>query len=130
MASASCRFVLLLLATAASLAAQQDTKTVRVFVFAGQSNMVGSDSDPAEVAGYPPFANCAEPLPDVRYWYVIGREDKKASKGWEELKPVDATVGPELSFAREVAAHTKAPLAIVKVAAGGTTLGKDGNPDE
>ncbi|MEZ5966867.1 MAG: sialate O-acetylesterase [Planctomycetota bacterium] len=110
--------------------APADTKTVRVFLFAGQSNMVGSDSKAADVAGFPPFAHDAEPQPDVRFWYVLGREDKKRSKGWVVLQPVDGIVGPELSFARAVAAATKAPLAIVKVAAGGTTLGKDWNPDQ
>jgi hypothetical protein len=109
--------------------AQDDAKTVRVFVFAGQSNMVGSDSDAAEVVRFPPFAKAAEPLPQVRYWYVLGREDKRRSFGWVALQPVDGVVGPELSFAREVAAHTKGPLAIVKVAAGGTSLGLDWNPD-
>lgn len=109
--------------------AQDDAQTVRVFVFAGQSNMVGSDSDAAEVASYPPFAKAAEPLPQVRYWYVLGREDKRRSDGWVALQPVDGVVGPELTFAREVLAHTEGPLAIVKVAAGGTSLGLDWNPD-
>lgn len=111
------------------LIAQEDKKTVRVFVFAGQSNMVGSDSHVADVDRFPPFAGAAEPQPKVRFWYVVGREDKQRSNGWTALQPIGDTVGPELTFAREVAAHTKAPLAIVKVAAGGTTLGKDWNPD-
>lgn len=109
---------------------QDDPKTVRVFVFAGQSNMVGSDSDVAELASFPPFAKAAEPLPQVRYWYVLGREEKRRSDGWVPLQPVDGIVGPELSFAREVLAHTEGPLAIVKVAAGGTSLGLDWNPDQ
>ncbi|MFO1052730.1 MAG: sialate O-acetylesterase [Planctomycetota bacterium] len=125
------RFTIWLLpfAILSSLAAQDDSKTLRVFVFAGQSNMVGSDSSVAEVDRYPPFVGAAAPQPKVRFWYVLGREDKRRSKGWTALQPVDDIVGPELSFAREVAAHTKAPLAIVKVAAGGTTLGNDWNPD-
>ena len=43
---------------------------------------------------------------------------------------VDQIVGPELSFARKVTRHIKAPIAIIKVAAGGTHLGGDWNPDE
>lgn len=39
-------------------------------------------------------------------------------------------VGPELSFARELARTTEGPIAIVKCAAGGTHLGGDWNPDE
>jgi hypothetical protein len=115
------------------LAAQDrpaDDKVVRVFVFAGQSNMVGSDSNVADVERFPPFADAAQELPEVRYRYVLGREDKLSPKGWVPLQPVDAVVGPELTFAREVLRHQKARLAIVMVAAGGTTLATDWNPDQ
>lgn len=112
-----------------AMRAQQDDKAVRVFVFAGQSNMVGADTKVADVELFPPFAGSAQELPQVRFWYVIGREEKRRSKGWVPLQPVDGMVGPELTFAREVQRHTKAPLAIVKIAAGGTTLGADWNPD-
>jgi hypothetical protein len=50
--------------------AKDDAKVVRVFVFAGQSNMVGSHSVAAAVDSYPPFVHVAEPRPDVRYWIV------------------------------------------------------------
>jgi hypothetical protein len=102
----------------------------RVFVFAGQSNMVGSDSRAADIARFPPFAGLDEPQKDVRSSYVIGREDKRRSGGWVPLAPVDGVVGPELSFARKVAGRIDAPVAIIKVAAGGTHLGGDWNPDE
>ena len=46
------------------------------------------------------------------------------------LQPVGTMVGPELSFARRVSQETGAPVAIIKCAAGGTTLGGDWNPDE
>lgn len=108
----------------------QDDKTLRIFVFAGQSNMVGADSRAADIAQFPPFAGLDQPQPKVRFSYCIGREDKRTSDGWEELKPVDGMVGPELSFAREVTANTKAPIAIIKIAAGGTHLFGDWNPDE
>ena len=125
------RWLLLLqLLVAPAIAAAQDAKTVRVFVFAGQSNMVGSDSRAADVVNFPPFAQAAEPQPQVRFWYVIGREDKAKSDGWTELQPVNGIVGPELSFAREVAADGPGPIAIVKVAAGGTTLATDWDPDK
>jgi hypothetical protein len=42
---------------------------------------------------------------------------------------VGKMVGPELSFARRVSQNIEAPLAIIKCAAGGTTLGGDWNPD-
>ena len=106
-----------------------DTKTLRVFIFAGQSNMVGSDSKAKDIKRFPPFAGLDKPQDSVRFSYNIGREEKRISKGWIDLQPVDNIVGPELSFARRVAQETKAPIAIIKCAAGGTTLGGDWNPD-
>jgi hypothetical protein len=38
--------------------------------------------------------------------------------------------GPELSFARQVSQNTKAPIAIIKCASGGTGLADDWNPDQ
>ncbi|MCY3001533.1 MAG: hypothetical protein NTV21_06985 [Planctomycetota bacterium] len=110
--------------------AQDDDKVVRVFVFAGQSNMVGADSRAADIAKFPPFAGLDEPQERVRFSYCIGREEKRESKGWEELQPVEGMVGPELCFARDVARQVKAPIAIIKIAAGGTHLAGDWNPDE
>ncbi|MFC1806275.1 sialate O-acetylesterase [Planctomycetota bacterium] len=66
----------------------------------------------------------------MKFSYCIGRENKMKSEGWLGLQPVNNVVGPELSFARRVAQHIKAPIAIVKCAAGGTHLGGDWNPDE
>ena len=110
--------------------ADQDEKTVRVFIFAGQSNMVGSDSKVQDIKRFPPFSGLEAPQEKVLFSYAIGRENKMESKGWVELQAVNNVVGPELSFARKVTSHTKAPIAIIKVAAGGTHLGGDWNPDE
>lgn len=112
------------------LRAQEDDKTLRVFVFAGQSNMVGSDSRVEDIGLFPPFAGLDQPQKDVKFSYCIGREEKLESDGWVELQPVDGVVGPELSFARRVRENIRAPIAIIKVAAGGTHLGGDWNPDE
>ncbi len=115
---------------ASSLGAIVDQgKTVRVFVFAGQSNMEGADSKVADIALYPPFVGLDLPDRKVRFAYVIGREEKQRSKGWEPLQPVNGLVGPELSFAREVSRRSPGPIAIIKVAAGGTDLGGDWNPE-
>ena len=103
---------------------------VRVFLFAGQSNMEGADSKVADIERFPPFRGVGEPRDDVRFWHVIGREDKADSGGWVPLQPVRNMVGPELTFAREVTNRTEGPIAIVKVAAGGTHLGGDWNPEE
>ena len=114
----------------ADLHARDDDKTLRVFIFAGQSNMVGSDSRAQDIALFPPFAGLEEPQKDVKFSYCIGREEKLESDGWVALEPVDGVVGPELSFARRVGENIRAPIAIIKCAAGGTHLGGDWNPDQ
>jgi hypothetical protein len=110
-------------------ATQSDTKTLRVFIFAGQSNMVGSHSRANDIKLFPPFAGLDQPQENVMYSYSIGREDMNSSNGWTTLKPLGNVIGPEVSFARKVAQTTKAPIAIIKCASGGTTLGEDWNPD-
>jgi hypothetical protein len=120
---------LLLLITSVSVA-EDDDKTVRVFIFAGQSNMVGSDSKVDDIQRFPPFVGLEEPQSDVLYSYCIGRDNKMTSDGWTDLQAVNNVVGPELSFARKVSENIDAPIAIIKCAAGGTHLGGDWNPDE
>ena len=110
--------------------AVDDNTTVRVFIFAGQSNMVGSDSKVKDIQRFPPFIGLKKPQPNVKFSYTIGRENKTTSDGWVDLQPVNNVVGPELSFARRVTRNIKAPIAIIKCAAGGTHLGGDWNPDE
>ena len=105
-------------------------KPVRVFIFAGQSNMVGSDSKASDIDRFPPFAGLDAPQNNIKFSYCIGRENKLKSNGWVALSPVNNVVGPELSFARKVAADSEGPIAIIKCAAGGTHLGGDWNPDD
>ena len=107
-----------------------DTKTLHVFIFAGQSNMEGADSKVKDIQRFPPFAGLDMPQDKVLFSYNIGRETKQVSEGWGALQPVGKMVGPELSFARRVSQNIEAPIAIIKCAAGGTTLGGDWNPDE
>ncbi len=106
-----------------------DQDPVRVFIFAGQSNMVGSDSKVDDIKRFPPFAGLEKAQANVRFSYSIGRENKSTSNGWVDLQPVNNVVGPELSFARKVTQYLDAPIAIIKCAAGGTHLGGDWNPD-
>jgi hypothetical protein len=122
--------LLLLWGNAGYASAQEDSKTLRVFIFAGQSNMVGSDSKVADIHRFPPFAGLERPQDEVMFSYVLGRENKQRSQGWVPLAPVNDVVGPELSFARKVTRNIEAPIAVIKVAAGGTHLGGDWNPDE
>ena len=133
MHNATLRFLLMawiLLAGGVSVIwAQEDDKTLRVFIFAGQSNMVGSDSKVSDIERFPPFEGLEDPQRAVLYSYCIGREDKRRSDGWDSLQPVNKVVGPELSFARSVSESIDAPIAVIKIAAGGTHLGGDWNPD-
>ncbi|MEE3178973.1 MAG: sialate O-acetylesterase, partial [Verrucomicrobiota bacterium] len=107
-----------------------DQETLRVFIFAGQSNMVGSDSKVQDIKRFPPYGGLEAPQEKVLFTYCLGRENKRRSEGWVALQHVNSVVGPELSFARRVTRHIKAPIGIIKVAAGGTHLGGDWNPDE
>ena len=95
---------LLLWALTAPLQAEEadDSQTLRVFIFAGQSNMVGSDSRVKDIQRFPPFAGLENAQPGVKFSYSIGRENKMTSGGWVDLQPVNNVVGPELSFARRV----------------------------
>ncbi len=123
-------FLIFALAFVAAVAQAEDDKTLRVFIFAGQSNMVGSDSHVKDIKRFPPFAGLEKAQSDVMFSYSIGRQNKTNSEGWVDLAPVNNVVGPELSFARSVARNIDAPIAIIKCAAGGTHLGGDWNPDK
>ena len=104
-------FVYSLIAAGLSLGQAADDSTVRVFIFAGQSNMVGSDSKVKDIKNFPLYAGLEQPQEGVRFSYSIGRENKTNSDGWVALEPVNNTVGPELSFARRVTQAIDAPVA-------------------
>ena len=125
-----CLALAVLLGGSGKLEAQEDDQTLRVFIFADQSSMVGSDSKVKGIERFPPFAGLDRPQTEVMFSYCIGRENKHKSDGWVSLAPVDNVVGPELSFACKIARNISAPVAVIKVAAGGTHLGGDWNPDE
>lgn len=100
---------------------------IRVFVFAGQSNMVGADAHTDQIDDFPEFRGAGAPQEDVLYSYILGNGDE-ASRGWVALKPL-SSFGPELTFARQIKKHTSGPIAIIKSAVGGTTVAFDWNPD-
>lgn len=120
--------ILILLPLTASIADDND-QAVRVFIFAGQSNMVGTHSRVGDIPRFPPFAGLQQPQENILFSYKLGREDMTTSKGWIPLQPTGDYFGPELSFGRRVSQQLNAPIAIIKVASGGTTLGEDWNPD-
>ena len=121
---------LLALTTAPCSGADSAESTLRVFIFAGQSNMVGTHSNVQHIQRFPPFAGLDKPQPEIRFSYNLGRETKEASNGWTSLQPTGSYFGPELSFGRRVSRNIAAPIAIIKCASGGTALGDDWNPDE
>jgi len=123
-------FATLAFSTVCSANESDTQKPVRVFIFAGQSNMVGSDSKVSDIKRFPPFAGLSAPQPNIKFSYCIGRENKLKSNGWVALNPVNNIVGPELSFAKKVSNNSDGPIAIIKCAAGGTHLGGDWNPDD
>ena len=101
-------FCLLFFGISSSAKANEGDKILRVFIFAGQSNMVGSDSRVEDIKRFPPFAGLEQPQRQIKFSYCIGRENKTASKGWADLEPVNNVVGPELSFARKVSQEIEA----------------------
>ena len=119
----------LLLMPIAARSADTDTTTLRVFIFAGQSNMVGTHSRVTDINRFPPFAGLDQPQKNVLFSYKLGREGMETSEGWIPMQPTHDYFGPELSFAKKVSQSIEAPIAVIKVASGGTTLGKDWNPD-
>ena len=63
-------FLLSALCLLASAFAQgQDDEAVRVFIFAGLSNMVGADSKVADIERFPPFSGLGAPQEQVRFWH-------------------------------------------------------------
>ena len=67
----------------------EDHETLRVFIFAGQSNMVGSDSKVGDIKRFPPYAGLENPQEKVLFNYWIGWENKRRSEGWVALQPVN-----------------------------------------
>ena len=114
----------LLLAPLTALAADE---VMRVFIFAGQSNMVGSDANAERIDDFPDFRGAGVPQKDVLYSYILGN-GVEASKGWVALQPL-RSFGPEVTFARRVKQQVRGPIAIIKSAVGGTTVAFDWNPD-
>ena len=112
---------------ACALHAAESSKPVKVFLLAGQSNMVGADARPERIDEYPMFKGVGAPQPEVLYTY-LGSKAESGFKGWEPLRPLQS-FGAELTFARRVRAHDDAPVAIIKSAIGGTTVAFDWNPD-
>lgn len=107
--------------------AAEVAKPVKVFLFAGQSNMVGADAHPDQIDDYPSFKGAGVPQTNVMY-ATLAEPREKAFKGWGPLRPLDS-FGPELTFARRLREFDDSPIAIIKSAIGGTTVAYDWNPE-
>ncbi|MGB1131191.1 MAG: sialate O-acetylesterase, partial [Haloferula sp.] len=100
---------------------------IRVFLFAGQSNMEGADTRVEEVDSHPPYRGVFGDVDEVRYSYQLGQNHQ--SDGWTTLNVAGNMFGPEITFARELLEDDMGPIAIIKDAWGGTTLVNDWAPD-
>ena len=115
------------LVAGARLAAEESAKTLQVFLFAGQSNMVGADAHPDRIDDYPMFKGAGAPQSDVLY-ATLADPASDTFGGWGPLQPRDS-FGSELTFALRMKAAGAGPIAIIKSAIGGTTVAFDWNPD-
>ncbi|MBK8094492.1 MAG: hypothetical protein IPK32_21655 [Verrucomicrobiaceae bacterium] len=93
-----------------------DTTTLRVFIYAGQSNMVGTDSKVVDIQRFHPFAGVDKPQANVLFSYKLGRENMETSSGWIPMQPTRDFFRSELIFARKVSQSIEAPIAIIKLA--------------
>ncbi|MEC4986623.1 MAG: sialate O-acetylesterase [Oscillatoria sp. PMC 1068.18] len=111
---------------AETLCDRTSLNSTKLFILAGQSNMVGSQSD---LALLPP--HLLEPQEQV-LWYDNNNQ-------WNLLQPptepfpfskVNNGVGfgPEISLGRKIAANLNETVALVKYAQGGTSLAEDWQP--
>lgn len=116
-----------LLGTSGVLSAAEDRKPVKVFLFAGQSNMEGADARRDRIDSYPDFRGAGAVQSNVLFVSLPRERDGKGA-GWGPMAPGES-FGPEVTFARMVAAGQDSPIAIIKSAIGGTTMAFDWNPE-
>ncbi len=137
--------VLLLLTRLAS-AADESSGVVDLLIVAGQSNAVGYDAKPTELPA-------DEVDQQILFWWRCGdpppdQHDSTSGGKWARLQPQplgdpkkpregrqygnfaqpEGGFGPEIGFARTLAAKGKSKLAVVKAAFSGTALKRDWNP--
>ena len=101
---------------------------LRVFILAGQSNMVGGGL----LGELPPSLDSLQT--DVLYSWRLRTTQTVASDEWVALQhyasapPAGVSYGPELSFGRQLADALPDQIAILKLAANGTNLHTDWDP--
>jgi Carbohydrate esterase, sialic acid-specific acetylesterase len=95
--------------------AKASVKTPLLFIFAGQSNMVGLGTDASDVQ----VSGASEPT-------LVWNAEQRT---WQPLLPASGHFGPELTALPELASRLHRPVAAVKVAVSGSNLFNDWNPD-
>jgi hypothetical protein len=115
-------FVIALFSSVPSSSLAEKSKTVKVFLLGGQSNMLGADKAEKLESPY------SEALPKVRIWHP-------ATKDWAALSPESVNTrdrgcfGPEISFGHAMANTFPADdVRLVKYAVGGRSLYEDWAP--
>lgn len=101
--------------------AADSPKPVKVFLFAGQSNMEGADAHRDRIDQYPDFRGAGAVQSNVLF-VSLPRDDGGGGGAGKSF-------GPEVTFARMVQAREGSPIVIIKSAIGGTTMAYDWNPD-
>ena len=101
------------------------SKTIQVFLLAGQSNMEGADAHANRIDDYPVFKGAGAPQSDVLF-ATLPAEDSRGPALWRTLAPGES-FGSEITFARKLKRSGVAPIAIIKSAIGGTTVAFDWN---
>jgi len=94
-----------------------NSKALKVFILAGQSNMVGKQSKIKELPLHLQNEQAAA-------FFFSGGKWLKLCAGKTEKKGF----GPEISFAERTAQSLKEPIGIIKVSVGGTSLARDWSP--
>ncbi|MBV9665429.1 MAG: hypothetical protein JOZ37_15780, partial [Actinobacteria bacterium] len=109
--------VVVLVAALMAATSSHSKKGVALFIFAGQSNMVGFGSHGSTLP-----ANLRTPRKDAQFW--------DRSKGAWSTTPVtpNGEFGPEVSALRRLADKLHRPVLGVKVAENATSLAVDWNP--
>ena len=111
--------VCLILCSSAACRSVAADSPLKVFVLAGQSNMVGKRAIIAELPA------SLQVQQENLFFTKSGR--------WIPLEPGKTEpkgFGPELSFATELSEKLGEPIGIIKVSQGGTNLAEDWNPED
>lgn len=109
---------ILLLQAMCPCGALAEEQPLKVFILAGQSNMVGH----GKASELPAELKARQEMVRITL----------NGKGWAALAPrnEDSPAGLEYSFGQEMSAKLHEPIGIIKQAIGGTSLANDWNPED